>query len=664
MKRSSFPIQAFIPLIAFLVLSQVVFAQEVLTGLHINPVVKAGAMAGFNLKQVSEGTDTIPVMLPFFDDFSAGQVFPSSDRWIDRYAFENNDMPVFPINLGAITLDAINDSGSMYRDAVPGPAAFIADHLTSRYIRLDSVFSPVPRKLTPADSIYLSFYYQPQGRGLPPEVTDSLILQFLIRPAFDSITPTDTTPIPDQWERVWFSKGMALDTFLMNNGKYFIQVMIPITDASKFFKRQFRFQFFNYVSLTSSAEPSWQSNCDQWNLDNIYLNLERSRTDTIFPEIRFIERPPSMLARYESMPYPQYCDDPTNEIKDTIDVLISNRDLLEHVSAYNYWVNATTGSFSKTYSGGNDTLKPFYTHGYVTYPPFAHPPVNFLFPISQADSATFRMKHVIRDVTPGSVLGDTIEALQKFSNYYAYDDGTPEAGYGLTPAGAKLAYRFSLNKSPDTLRAIHFYFNKTLSKVNEVNFYLCVWNDNAGRPGDTIFSDLVYPRFTDTLNKFVTYHIDPPLHITGTFYVGWIQTTNDNLNVGFDRYNNRQQDILYNVAGAWNTSSFSGSLLIRPVVGKPIPVGIGEEGKAAENPLVYPNPCSGNTLTVKPPVASAGVQSKSLTVTVRNIYGQVMSRNQFTGTVDVTSLPAGLYFIELTGRNGNPAGAARFIRTR
>lgn len=637
-------------------------SQEILKGLQTNPVVMEKVHEMGSIKYTSAGLDTIPMTLPFFDDFSDGNVFPSDSKWIDRFTYVNTDFPVYPINIGTVTLDAINDSGKMYPNAIPGPPTFIADYLTSRFIRLDSIFLPAPKKLIPADSVYLSFYYQPQGRGLPPETTDSLILQFLLRPEYDSITPTDTIPIPDQWLSVWGTEGTALDTFLLNTGRYFLQAMIPITDTSNFFKKQFRFRFYNRVSLASSAEPSWQSNCDQWNIDNIYLNLGRSMSDTIYPEIRFIQRPPSMLINYESMPYPQYCDDPTNEIKDTLNILISNRDTSDRSSAYSYYVTNPSGTFSKVYIGGNYTIKPFYSNGYVTYPPFAHPPVPFLFPISQADSAIFLMKHVIVDNNFGSGLGDTIEAYQRFYNYYAYDDGTPEAGYGLTPAGAKLAYRFRLNKSPDTLRAIQMYFNRTLGNNNQQFFYLCVWNDNAGIPGDTIYSELVYPYFTDSLNKFITIHLNFPLRLTGTFYVGWIQTTNDNLNLGFDRYNNHQADIFYNVAGKWLNSSFIGSLMIRPIVGKPIPLGIENAADNREKLKIYPNPCPGPTIHID--IAgkeNSWASDENQIFSVTNLFGQVVSRGPFTHSLDISNLPDGLYFLELKGSSGLTLSTGKFI---
>ena len=85
------------------------FAQEIVTGLHVNQVVRERALANDQQNPYAHygfsdaGLDTIPMNLPFLDDFSALGVFPSSQRWIDRFAFENDDFPIFPVNVGAMT---------------------------------------------------------------------------------------------------------------------------------------------------------------------------------------------------------------------------------------------------------------------------------------------------------------------------------------------------------------------------------------------------------------------------------------------------------------------------------------------------------------------------------------------------------------------------------
>jgi hypothetical protein len=645
----------------FLLMGISTFCQEQLIDLQYNPVIKEKLRETNQFKSESYFNDTTPVSVPFFDDFSKNSVFPSPLRWIDRYGFENADWPINPVNLGALTLDAINDSGNMYPDAVPGPETFIADHLTSRYIRLDSIFTPVPRELKPSDSVYLSFYYQPEGRGSAPKSADSLVLQFLVEPGHDSISLTDTVYIPDRWKHIWSSRGMKLDTLFKLYNTYFKQVNIPITDTS-FFKQTFRFQFYNYVSLASNSQPSWQSNCCQWNIDNVYLNTGRSVKDTIYSEIRFIERPPSMLKNYQSMPYAQYSDNPTNEMIDTVDVTFRNRDSINHLVSYKYEVNYPNGTMIKTYKPGNDTLvRPYYKYNDLTL----HPPVTFLYPISSADSAEFVIKHFVKDSSPGSVFGDTITSLQKFYNYYAYDDGTPEKGYGTVKSGSMMAYRFRLNKSPDTLRGVTMYFNKTLGKNNQQFFQLTVWNDNNGKPGDTVYSRLAYVRFTDSLNKFVTYRLEKPVRISGDFYIGTITTTDDNLNIGFDTYNSANGNLMYNSTGQWLTSAFSGSLLMRPLVGKPIPLGIPPPHSEPKRLLVYPNPCSSDWVTITHEyLNSQTVNSEHSKLVVRNLYGQEVISASYNKTLDVSGLPAGMYILEVINSEAGKQFTGKLVIAR
>ena len=66
-----------------LFISAALSAQEVVTGLQFNPVVRMQYLKNKMLKSGYE-EDTLPITLPFYDDFSTSTVFPSSLRWIDR----------------------------------------------------------------------------------------------------------------------------------------------------------------------------------------------------------------------------------------------------------------------------------------------------------------------------------------------------------------------------------------------------------------------------------------------------------------------------------------------------------------------------------------------------------------------------------------------------
>ena len=85
--------------------------------------------------------------------------------------FVNNQFCDTPVFVGVATFDCLNKNGEIYERA--NSYTFIADTLVSRYINLD---------YSPSDSIYLSFYYQPQGLAYdPPEERDSLVLNFKLR---------------------------------------------------------------------------------------------------------------------------------------------------------------------------------------------------------------------------------------------------------------------------------------------------------------------------------------------------------------------------------------------------------------------------------------------------------------------------------------------------
>ena len=53
--------------------------------------------------------------------------------------------------------------------------------------------------------------------------------------------------------------------------------------------------------------------------------------------------------------------------------------------------------------------------------------------------------------------------------------------------------------------------------------------------------------------------------LSGTFYVGWKQSSADRLNIGFDKNINNQDKIFYDMGSGWTNTSFEGSLMIRPV---------------------------------------------------------------------------------------------------
>ena len=205
-------------------------AQEILTGFYHGD-------AGIAV----QSRDQQSLTLPFYDDFSHVHRYPDSLKWADRDVFVNSGFPSNPATRNAATFDVLDASGQVYDYAISNP--FIAEYLTSAPIRLDSVFGSIPKALTPADSVYLSFYFQPQGNGNAPESSDSLVLEFYS--PYDTLHP---------WKWQWSASGQTLQeflndsTFVQKDSCRFKQVMIPVTNPD-FFTSEFRFRFYNYVTV-------------------------------------------------------------------------------------------------------------------------------------------------------------------------------------------------------------------------------------------------------------------------------------------------------------------------------------------------------------------------------------------------------------------------------
>ncbi|MFA4851432.1 MAG: T9SS type A sorting domain-containing protein [Bacteroidales bacterium] len=619
------------------------FSQEILTGLYTNPVVKAN----FKSIKAKPAKSNMMLTLPFFDDFSGSGIFPSDSLWADKNVFINSSYPVSPPTVGVATFDAINDTGALYTDA--NSYGFTADTLTSNPIRLDSMFGISPGPLHISDSVYFSFYYQPQGIGNAPEPDDSLVLEFY-------------SPKTSSWNHIWSSKGYTLLQFQsMYNNVYFKQVMIPLTDTANYFHKGFQFRFYNYASLANSGQPSWAAgNVDIWNIDYVYLNKLRSKADSIYQDLAFVEPAPSVLKNYYSMPWTQFNVNPAGEMKDTLYLTISNlyNDTIQ--SCYQYIVKEVGGTWSvddttcgimppPCGNGGVGNVDPFNVSGYQTYQPHARPAVCFVFPSSTKDSADFTITHINNTTTFPDICkkNDTIIYNQHFYNYYAYDDGVPEAGYGLTPANSMLAYQFHLNQA-DTLHAVKMFFNQTLNNASQQYFHLTIWDDASNNPGNIIYQKSGYkPFYEDSLNKFHTYRIDDTtLVLNGTFYVGWKQVTADNLNIGFDMNSDKHDKIFYNTGNGWFNSMYQGALMIRPVVGKTLPIttGVEETIANAEKIKVYPNPSNGENIFIVLPPSMDQVKSE-LTVQLFDLRGSLLHTLPYSKSINVSGLQNGIYLL-------------------
>jgi hypothetical protein len=547
--------------------------------------------------------------LPFFDDFSQTSSLPDQSKWSDYYVLINNTYSVNPPSIGVATFDAIdNSTGNLYEYQA---GSFYADKLTSLPFDFSSY--------TVADKLALSFYYQPQGNGDAPEATDSLLLQFY-------------APSQKVWNAVWQVPGSSLTNFK--------QVLIPITDTA-YLQGGFQFRFVNKISyLSSNDNPGQKGNCDHWNVDYVYLNKNRSANDTIHKDIAINAPLQTMLKNYSAMPWKHFNGNTPalDELSDVVKLSIHNNYNLDKSLNRYYYMRETLSNISFPKFGGVLNIKADSTVSLKDDRMVS-------FESNNADSAIFEMKAVLTTEPSDYKGNDTAYYYQVFKNYYAYDDGSAENGYGLSGQGTqygKLAYQFPLYLE-DTIRAVDMYFNKALDNANQATFYLTVWKDDNGQPGDIILQQKgEKPEYTN-LNKFYRYTFDSPLVLqSGTYYVGWVQVSTTFLNVGFDVNHNSGSRIFYNIDGTWNKSIYSGSLMVRPVFGSAKDV-------STPTPIDPPATVSGITLYPNPAHDYCLINTDGKTLTSVEVYdltGRRQSVNYTSdGTVTTSSLQSGIYLL-------------------
>lgn len=677
------------------------YGQEILTGLQQNSLLVKESMK----EQCKESQEYPAVILPFFDDFSYNSLFPDPALWMDRKGFVNNTFPIYPPTIGVVTLDALDENGKIYSHASSVP--FPADTLTSRPIRLDSIFSP-ERVLGIRDSIYFSFYYQPGGGtysypyleweriGDAPETGDKLVLEFgyatedsifsgysyvdyelyLPYSPGDSIEspctpglyyvftaygePNDIIQIPCDslfapryvWNEVWSSNGSTLDEWLNEDTErlsYFKQVMIPILEE-EYLRDNFQFRFRNYASLEDRGITGWEGNVDQWHIDYVFLYINRSSSDIYPNDVAIVAPTTTMLQKYHAMPWNQFRE---SDMKTQFNNQLSNLSSIEKNTSYYYSVYKNNTDFIGGPDPNNQNTPPYFNNGLSDYGLHATPTIDFSLQPDDADSALFTITHVFEVVGTAdfSRRNDTFIYEQKFHNYYAYDDGTAEAGYSvyssMTEPEASFAVHFKLNE-PDSLRAVRMWFNHTLNDANLDYFTLKVWAvGEEGKPGEELYSkEAQLPVHAYNYLDFVNYYLDEPLYIENEFFVGFYQNHRTQLNIGFDQNSDARGEFFYKSSNIWYESYYKGAPMIRPVMGKFFDhSGVTQRQNELANVTVFPNPTHGIIY-----YRISGFEGAVSDIQVYDMYGRsviIDHNNTLENAIDLSSVAPGIYFVKL-----------------
>lgn len=537
-----------------------------------------------------------------------------SKLWIDSYAYHNYRYAMNPRSLGVVTFDGLDQNGFPY--LINTAVTNYADRLTSKPVDLSG--------LSASDSVYLSFLYQPEGFGDIPEASDSLIVEFYAKDL-------------DQWFRVWSTEGDAVCPFKAAH--------LKITE-SKYFKKGFQFRFRNYGSLAGAL--------DNFHVDYVHLRALSSYDDTLFKDFAFVYPLNSLIKEYTSVPWDHYKNSAVSTMTDSLLIRVYNGSSNPE--------NYQNGQLNFSYNGlitGSYILQGFNLAGQnINFSPRTfHTSFHNLSNGAQFDKSLagneqlFEVKANASAQFPNDAVNDSTSFVQRFYNYYSYDDGSAEAAFGPTGTQSRLAIAFE-SYEEDSIIGVNMHFVPSVNNVSGKLFLISVWSDNNGKPGNLLYEDDAFsprsPVYKNGLNPFYSYYFrdTTKVAIGKKFHVGWRQLDGDRLNLGLDRNIDHSDKIKFSVDGGnqWLSSPFPGSAMIRPIFSTALDPTIG----LTENTLkvkLFPNPTDGK-LSI---LLSDG---KEINLgEIIDFTGRILFK--FTGNeLDFSSLNDGIYFLRIPNLPG------------
>lgn len=549
--------------------------------------------------------------LPFFDDFSKISVIPNDSLWVDAAVFINADFAINPPSIGVATFDALDSRGNAYGDISPGQFG-PADTLTSQPINL-SAFNP-------ADSIYLSFFFQAQGLSFEAlQSIDSLILQY--------------RNSNGAWVTVWRSPGIPQMAFS--------HAMVPVVDPL-YLHGTFQFRWINY--------QHYLGNLKQWHLDYVYLNQGRSINNITYEDQAVIYLPDFAFTPYSYIPWKQLQKNFNKYIRADYPVSVSNLSSSGETFSLGLDVQSPSGQVGNEVLNGQ-SLAPNGISNFTLNP-------NISLLASVSDSSYVRLTSRISNILGGNDIrvNDSAVRYIELSNFYAYDDGTAESGYGIRNSNGSVAYGFELEEG-DSIRAIWIHFTQAEARVN-TGITLNVWQSiappNTPSANVDVLSyslDAGRPVYTDSINGFHLFMFDSAIYVSGRFYIGWTQNSSFLLNVGLDRnYKHNGQmvpnpNLFYNIGGSWRNATVPGTIMMRPVMGDMWEIPLQTKRIANDSEVkIYPNPAN-QSFRIQ-------MEESSEEMAVLDMSGRwVMDLDKHQTEYNVAHLPNGTYLIRIKTNN-------------
>lgn len=580
-------------------------------------------------KLARRGVNSDTLSLPFFDNFID---LKQKDHWEEnRGVFINNTLAANMPNVGFLTFDGIDGTGTAYQHATfLSEIDGIGDQITSCPLDLG--------KYTATDGVAMTFFWQigsPFTDKHTPELErgDALILQF-----------------KDQngaWRSVWpenerlneiIAEEYGTDEAIIEN------VIVP----ESYLYEGFQFRFQSNSILTG--------NWDLFSVDNILLDsgIVSYGADTTFFEsddYAFSKVPESLFNGYVTMPFTHFTKASAEDVlRDSVGGSI--------YSLEESFINDKDSSISISHEG--DIIYADVSKSLTGNVEFItrQEPKNFYWELDKDllkpaldnilffDEAT--IKTTLELITPDTdKTTDSASSYCHFNNYYARDDGTIEAGGGFIGPG-EMVMAFDI-LDDDILTGIQVYFPKIGEDFQNTFITFKIYSSLEGIDGasstELLYqqNDVVsYVEDSISLNNFLTINFTSEEILSpGRYYLGYESLTGAKILLGVDLNNNHEDKIFFRLFDdPWETAEIAGALAIRPVMGS---VQVSTDGFQEKSAFkTFPNPAK-DILHFSEEVSFYEVYS---------ILGNlVLSGNDETTNVNTSSLEVGTYLLKAMTNN-------------
>ncbi len=557
------------------------------------------------------GRDSTKIELPFWDDFSRTTYTPDSTHWFidEGTSIISPNLGIAPPTVNVAVFDGWNAQGTPYSSLQLEEGA--GDSLVSKFIDLSGI-NPLLW-----ETVYISFFWQKEGRGEIPDDMDSIRLQVMNS--------------EKNWISIWSVAGEEV-----TETDVFKQEIIKISDAS-FFHEYFQFRFQSFGRLSGGF--------DTWNIDYVYMNTNRHAGDLAYEDRALANLPSSWLTQYSAMPYNHFIINLEQNLQPT-EIAVYNLDNQVQPIEYYALIQDSVRIYDEMNQGTPLNLAPQSTTEIVSEPidPTAFDTnvdsislfLETKFFINSGDSANWLNKYDLRnnDTTYNSILLD--EDL-------AYDDGTAEWAAGLSQKSGMLAYRFVIPKS-DAITSLKIYFPDFAPSSAGKTFTIIVWDDLFQYRQGRLLTEQHIVKKSLAIDQFTEYTFGRPVAVSDTFYIGYEQSVDDFFPVGLDKYGKTQSgNIFINLDGVWEPSNIiDGNLMIRPVFG--FKKAVGFEDEIFRDIKIYPNPSNG-TFNIKGTFDHATIFDV-LGNTLLNLDG-----GNLNSEIKLSNPKIGMYFLKVTKDN-------------